>query len=171
MSSSSAGVPIGHGLLLPPPCPGRSSRGCVRASARGANDPKARRLAVAMSQGRLKIFSGTPVAGQRSSAAKQGFLRQILGQRTSRSILAVLVISRGCSTRQTASCDRAVSLGDRHGPPRGCGETSPQGPATSLISHVPSQPAKTSLWSCMNLRRRTPRPLLCPAARGQRSRR
>src|SRR5258707_4528208 len=76
---------------------------------------KPRRLAVAISQ--APGFSGTPVAGHRSRAANSASCVKSSDSGTSRSILARLVISLGCSIRQTARIARwawaAVMAADR----------------------------------------------------------
>src|SRR5260370_9795225 len=54
-------------------------------------------------------FSGTPVAGQCSSAANRASCVKSSASGTSRSIRARLVISRGCSRRQTATIVRWMS--------------------------------------------------------------
>src|SRR5260370_42328218 len=54
-------------------------------------------------------FSGTPVAGQCSSAANRASCVKSSASGTSRSIRERLVISRGCSIRQTATIVRWMS--------------------------------------------------------------
>src|SRR6266436_2216982 len=54
-------------------------------------------------------FSGTPVAGHRSRATNKASCVKSSASGTSRNILAKLVISRGCSIRQTARIARWVS--------------------------------------------------------------
>src|SRR5262245_22021110 len=54
-------------------------------------------------------FSGTPVTGHRSRAASSASCVKSSASGTSRSILARLVISRGCSIRQTARIARWAS--------------------------------------------------------------
>src|SRR5229473_1147227 len=89
---------------------------CLRSSIRPRRKwSKARRLAVAISH--APGFSGTPVAGHRSRAANRASCVKSSASGTSRSILARLVISRGCSIRQTARIARwasaAVMAADR----------------------------------------------------------
>src|ERR1700730_3091314 len=89
---------------------------CLRSSMRPRRRwSKARRLAVAISQ--APGLSGTPVAGHRSRAANRSSCVNSSASGTSRSILAKLVISRGCSIRQTARIARwasaAVMAADR----------------------------------------------------------
>src|SRR6266436_1923608 len=67
----------------------------------------ARRGALTISQ--APGFSGTPVTGHRSRAASSASCVKSSASGTSRSILAKLVISRGCSIRQTARIARWVS--------------------------------------------------------------
>src|SRR3984893_17690855 len=81
---------------------------CLRSSIRPRRKwSKARRLAVAISH--APGFSGTPVVGHRSSAANKASCVKSSASGTSRSILAKLVISRGCSIRQTAKIARWAS--------------------------------------------------------------
>src|SRR5580704_17144134 len=89
---------------------------CLRSSIRPRRKwSKARRLAVAISQ--APGLSGTPVTGHRSRAANRASCVKSSASGTSRSILARLVISRGCSIRQTARIARwasaAVMAADR----------------------------------------------------------
>src|SRR5258708_5894463 len=67
----------------------------------------ARREALTISQ--APGFSGTPVTGHRSRAASSASCVKSSASGTSRSILAKLVISRGCSIRQTARIAQWVS--------------------------------------------------------------
>src|ERR1700731_534165 len=81
---------------------------CLRSSIRPRRKwSKARRLAVAISH--APGFSGTPVAGHRSRAANKATCVKSSASGTSRRILAKLVISRGCSIRQTARIVRWAS--------------------------------------------------------------
>src|SRR5258708_14261212 len=89
---------------------------CLRSSIRPRRRwSKARRLAVVISQ--APGLSGTPVAGHRSRAANRASCVKSSASGTSRSILARLVISRGCSIRHTARIARwasaAVMAADR----------------------------------------------------------
>src|SRR5882757_228297 len=68
---------------------------------------RARRLAVVISQ--APGFSGTPVVGHCSRAANRASWVNSSASGTSRSILARLVLSRGCSMRQTARIARWTS--------------------------------------------------------------
>jgi len=67
---------------------------------------------------RRRAAPETPVTGHRSRAAKQGVLGQLLGQaaRLRAASSQGLVISLGCSIRQTARIARWASAG-RHGRP------------------------------------------------------
>src|SRR5712671_2071135 len=81
---------------------------CLRSSIRPRRKwSKARRLAVAISH--APGFSGTPVSGHRSRAANRASCVKSSASGTSRSILARLVISLGCSIRQTARIARWAS--------------------------------------------------------------
>src|SRR6202158_1495394 len=83
----------------------RATIACVRSSIGPRRRwSRARRLAVAISQ--APGFSGTPVAGQYSRAASRASCVKSSASGTSRSIRARLVISRGCSIRQTARIAR-----------------------------------------------------------------
>src|ERR1700682_2751770 len=81
---------------------------CLRSRIwRRRNCSSARRFAIAISQ--APGFSGTPVAGQCSSAANSASCVISSASGTSRSIRDRLVISRGCSIRQTARMVRLIS--------------------------------------------------------------
>ena len=99
--------------------------------------------------------------GQCSSAATSASCVRSSASGTSRSIRARLVISRGCSIRQTARMARWVSAaviaadGERDRPPQEatCASTWQPfrtGVAKARTSQVPSQPGMWSMCSCMN---------------------
>jgi hypothetical protein len=67
-------------------------------------------FAVAMSQ--APGFSGTPVSGQRSSAATSASWARSSARPTSRTMRASPAIKRGDSIRQTASIAPCASFGD-----------------------------------------------------------
>src|SRR5229473_5855944 len=84
-----------------------ASISCLRASIWPRRKwSRARRLAVAISH--APGLSGTPVAGQCSSAASSASSVRSSASGTSRSIRARLVISRGCLIRQTARIVRSM---------------------------------------------------------------
>src|SRR5688500_18762269 len=86
----------------------KASISCLRSSiGRRRRWSRARRLAAVISQ--APGFSGTPVVGHCSRAATRASWVNSSASGTSRSILARLVISRGCSIRQTARIARWAS--------------------------------------------------------------
>src|SRR3954470_1278397 len=106
MSSSSAESQSGRACCS---CSmSRATIACLRSSIRLRRRwSRARRLAVTISQ--APGFSGTPVAGHCSRAASNASCVNSSASGTSRRILARLVISRGCSIRQTARIVRLTS--------------------------------------------------------------